>query len=79
MTDHTTQNDPPRWLTAAPVFFVLLWATGFVGAGLSMPHSEPFTFLSARFAAVVPLMAGLAVVLRAPWPSRTDALNAIFV
>ncbi|MCP5083868.1 MAG: DMT family transporter [Alphaproteobacteria bacterium] len=79
MTDHATQNDPPRWLAAAPIFFVLLWATGFVGAGLSMPHSEPFTFLTARFAAVIPLMAALAVVLRAPWPARADALNAIFV
>ncbi len=78
--NHTVpQNDQPRWLGAAPIVFVLLWATGFVGAGLSMPHSEPFTFLTARFAAVVPLMAALAFVLRAPWPSRADALNAIFV
>ncbi len=79
MTAQSTRESPPSWLAAAPIFFVLLWATGFVGAGLSMPHSEPFTFLTARFAAVVPLMAGLAVILRAPWPSRADALNAIFV
>lgn len=33
----------------APALFVLLWATGFIGARLAMPHAEPFTFLSARF------------------------------
>lgn len=76
---NVTSTPPPRWLSAAPVLFVLLWATGFVGAGLSMPHSEPFTFLTARFAAVVPLMAVLAFFLRAPWPSRSGAVNAIFV
>ena len=79
MSDLSTRDTPPRWLAAAPVFFVLLWATGFVGAGLSMPHSEPFTFLTARFAAVVPLMAALAVLVKAPWPSRAGALNAVFV
>ncbi len=70
---------PPRWLAAAPIAFVLLWATGFVGAGLSMPHSEPFTFLTARFAAVVPLMTVLALFLKARWPRRVDIFHAIFV
>lgn len=34
----------------APALFVLLWATGFIGAGYAMPHAEPFTFLFVRFA-----------------------------
>ena len=63
MNEHPLRDTPPRWLAAAPVLFVLLWATGFIGAGLSMPHSEPFSFLTARFGAVVPLMALLAVLL----------------
>ena len=29
--------------------FVLLWATGFIGAGYAMPYAEPFTFLFVRF------------------------------
>ncbi|MBO6519370.1 MAG: DMT family transporter [Rhodospirillales bacterium] len=33
----------------APILFVLLWSTGFVGSKMSMPHAEPFTFLSIRF------------------------------
>ncbi|ERM03053.1 hypothetical protein Q644_01545 [Brucella intermedia 229E] len=32
-----------------PIMFVLLWATGFIGAGLSMPYAEPFTFMAVRF------------------------------
>lgn len=41
-----------------PVLFVLLWATGFIGARYAMPWSEPFSFLAARFvlAAVVLLL-----------------------
>lgn len=34
----------------APALFVLLWATGFIGARYAMPHAEPFLFLSVRFA-----------------------------
>ena len=69
----------PKWLAAAPVVFVLLWATGFIGAGLSMPYTEPFTFLAVRFAAVLPLMAGLAFFLRSPWPAGGDILNAMLI
>jgi drug/metabolite transporter (DMT)-like permease len=32
-----------------PALFVLLWATGFIGARYAMPWSEPFSFLAARF------------------------------
>lgn len=36
--------------TLAPALFVLLWATGFIGARYAMPWSEPFLFLAVRFA-----------------------------
>lgn len=32
-----------------PATFVLLWATGFIGARYAMPWAEPFTFLAIRF------------------------------
>ena len=32
-----------------PGLFVLLWATGFIGARYAMPWAEPFTFLAVRF------------------------------
>ncbi|MGI9350004.1 MAG: DMT family transporter [Rhizobiaceae bacterium] len=34
----------------APMVFVLLWATGFVGAKYGTSDAEPFTFLAIRFA-----------------------------
>ncbi len=79
MAEHPNTDDAPKWLAAAPVVFVLLWATGFIGAGLSMPYTKPFTFLALRFAAVVPLMAGIALILRSPWPAGGDILNAMLI
>ncbi|WP_025029215.1 DMT family transporter [Nitratireductor aquibiodomus] len=40
-------NDLTR---AIPALFVLLWATGFIGARYAMPWAEPFTFLWVRCA-----------------------------
>jgi len=64
-------------LTVAPVVFVLLWSTGFVGAKYGLPYAEPFTFLALRLALAGALLAGLAAVLRAAWPAdRTQAGRA---
>ena len=57
------------WLGLAPGVFVLLWSTGFIGAKAGVPHVEPFTFLTLRFAFVLALMLPLALVLRAKWPA----------
>jgi drug/metabolite transporter (DMT)-like permease len=32
----------------APIFFVLLWSTGFVGAKYGLPYADPFIFLAIR-------------------------------
>jgi drug/metabolite transporter (DMT)-like permease len=53
-----------------PALFVLLWSTGFIGARLGMPHAEPMTFLSLRFALTAGCLAAVAAVWRAPWPGR---------
>jgi drug/metabolite transporter (DMT)-like permease len=52
----------------APLLFVLLWSTGFIGAKLGLPHAEPLTFLLIRYLAVITLMSGVALLMRAPWP-----------
>jgi drug/metabolite transporter (DMT)-like permease len=52
----------------APPLFVVIWATGFVVARLVAPHADPLTFLSVRFALAALVLAGLAWLLRAPWP-----------
>ena len=51
-----------------PALFVLLWATGFIGAKFGMPYAPPLKFLLWRFLAVVVLMAALSLATRAPWP-----------
>jgi drug/metabolite transporter (DMT)-like permease len=58
----------PIGLAIAPGVFVLLWSTGFIGAKLGVPHVQPFTFLSLRFAFVLALMLPLTFLLRAKWP-----------
>lgn len=63
-----------RLSTLAPLLFVLLWSTGFVGAKLGLPYAEPFTFLWVRMVIVVGLLTGLAWLLRSPWP-KGWALN----
>lgn len=40
-----------------PGIFVVLWATGFIGARYAMPWAEPFTFLAARFAIACGILA----------------------
>jgi drug/metabolite transporter (DMT)-like permease len=40
-------------IAAAPVLFVLLWSTGFIGARYGLPYIEPLTFLAVRMVFVV--------------------------
>ncbi|MGN6527332.1 MAG: DMT family transporter [Burkholderiaceae bacterium] len=58
---------------ALPFVFVVLWSTGFIGARLGLPHIEPLTFLSLRYAIVLVLMTGVALAVRAPWPRGARA------
>ena len=62
-----------RYSYAFPLVFVLLWSTGFIGARLGLPHTEPLTFLLIRYIAVLACMTLVAVLTRAPWPSGASA------
>jgi drug/metabolite transporter (DMT)-like permease len=66
-------SHPPAWLRWAPVLFVFLWSTGFIGSRLGAPFAEPLTFLSLRYLAVVTLLAVAALATRAAWPSSPVA------
>ncbi|MGB9739423.1 MAG: EamA family transporter [Chloroflexus aggregans] len=59
--------------TSAPLLFVLLWSTGFIGARFGLPYIEPFTFLSIRFGLVLLLLGMLTIILRQPWLSQPSA------
>lgn len=56
------------WLSAMPLLFVILWSTGFIGAKFGLPHADALAFLSVRYALVIVLMTGLALMMQAPWP-----------
>jgi drug/metabolite transporter (DMT)-like permease len=54
---------------------VVIWASGFVVAKYAAPYAEPLSFLLLRYAGVVVLMLALALVARAVWPGRRQALH----
>ncbi|MFM7698444.1 MAG: EamA family transporter, partial [Limnohabitans sp.] len=56
-----------RWF---PWLFVALWSTGFIGARLGMPYTEPLTFLFVRYLAVIALVWFIAILCKAPWPKH---------
>jgi drug/metabolite transporter (DMT)-like permease len=55
-------------IAAAPVLFVVLWSTGFIGARYGLPYIEPLTFLGLRMICVVLVMTAIALAMRARWP-----------
>jgi drug/metabolite transporter (DMT)-like permease len=55
-------------IASAPMLFVLLWSTGFIGARFGLPYIEPMTFLAVRMVFVVFIMAAIALLAQAPWP-----------
>lgn len=60
-----------------PVLFVLLWATGFIGARYAMPWAEPFAFLAVRFALAALILAGIVLAMGHKWPARKQAMHAV--
>lgn len=74
-----SQNNSDRLALVAPFIFVWLWGTGFVGARLGMPYSEPGTFLTIRFAIACALLLIFAAIMRAAWPDRRTVLWCIAI
>ena len=50
----------------APVLFVLLWSTGFVGAKYGLPYADPFIFLSVRVLIAGLILFAVAAVMKSP-------------
>jgi drug/metabolite transporter (DMT)-like permease len=75
----TTRNQNSYWQIAAPLLFVMLWSTGFIGGKFGLPYAEPFTFLFWRYGIVTLLLLAVTVAMRAPWPaSLTQAAHIAF-
>jgi drug/metabolite transporter (DMT)-like permease len=73
-----------RIKTFAPVIFVLLWSTGFIGAKYILPYAEPFVFLTIRyfFATLILVLIAKAMgeSLRITWPQvKQSMLVSVFL
>jgi drug/metabolite transporter (DMT)-like permease len=63
-------------IIAAPGLFVILWASGFIGAKLGLPYAEPLTFLFLRMFGAVLLLGTIVLVARPGWPNRDGILDS---
>ncbi|MDQ2989787.1 MAG: DMT family transporter [Pseudomonadota bacterium] len=59
----------PAWLSPVPIFFVLLWSTGFIVAKFGLPFAPPVTFLILRCASVLLVLVPIVLLWKAPWPT----------
>lgn len=70
----------PKAMTRAasfiPALFVILWATGFIGARYAMPWAEPFSFLAGRYALTLLLLGLVAAALRVARLAPQQAVHA---
>jgi drug/metabolite transporter (DMT)-like permease len=63
-------------IVAAPGLFVILWASGFIGAKLGLPYAEPLTFLFLRMLGAVLLLGAIVFYARPKWPDRTGLFDS---
>ncbi len=55
---------------------MFLWSTGFVATKYALNGAEPLTYLAARMALVVLLLAVIAAIFRPRWPNWTGVLHS---
>jgi len=56
------------WLSPVPLFFVVLWSTGFIAAKYGLPYAPPLSFLFLRCLGAVLLLLPVVLLTHAPWP-----------
>ncbi len=64
----TREIDHPYFSKFAPLIFVLIWSSGFIGAKYGLPYAGPFIYLALRMSAACLLMVGLALITKGAWP-----------
>jgi drug/metabolite transporter (DMT)-like permease len=73
--DHVVAKPKPDWLALAPLSFVLLWSTGFIGLRFGAPYAEPFTFMALRMLIVVALLMLVVAWKRPRWPADVGEIG----
>jgi drug/metabolite transporter (DMT)-like permease len=66
-------------LRAAPLLFIVSWASGFPITRLGLEYAEPFTILWIRSALVAVPVGAYVLVMRVPWPSIREIAHIAFV
>ncbi len=61
--------------SVAPILFVLLWSTGFVGAKYGLPYADPFIFLSVRVLIAALILFAVAALMKLPIAIGTSAIS----
>jgi len=61
--------------SVAPILFVLLWSTGFVGAKYGLPFADPFIFLSIRVLIAGLILFAVAAVMKLPIAIGASAIS----
>jgi drug/metabolite transporter (DMT)-like permease len=64
-------STPPAragWLSPVPLFFVVLWSTGFIAAKYGLPYAPPLSFLILRCVGALLVLVPLVLLSKAPWP-----------
>lgn len=67
---HAAARQGAPWLSPIPIFFVLLWSSGFIVAKFGLPYAPPLTFLILRCACVLLVLVPCVMIWKAPWPER---------
>jgi drug/metabolite transporter (DMT)-like permease len=69
---------PQKLERYAPVLFVFLWSTGFVGAKYIVPYAEPFTFLMIRYFLAALILFAIAYAFKQPLKLNREQFKASF-
>jgi drug/metabolite transporter (DMT)-like permease len=59
----------------APLVFVLLWSTGFVGAKYGLPYADPFIFLAIRVLIASMILFAIASMMKTPIAIGSRAIS----
>ena len=57
-----------RWPSPMPLFFVVLWSTGFIAAKYGLPYAPPLSFLILRCLGAVAILLPAVLLTGAAWP-----------
>lgn len=59
----------------APILFVALWSTGFVGAKYGLPYADPFIFLAIRVLIASVILFAVATIIKSPIAIGASAIR----